>query len=114
MIPPILIPLIVIQDFLRIKYDVQHSLHSLASFLMWFKFLYFLRIFKKTGYLIRMIIEVIIDMKVFFIVLMIVLCAFADAFLSLSTANVDEEIQFAGNNFLSALLFSFRTSLGDF
>jgi len=59
---------------------------------MWFKFLYFLRIFKSTGYLIRMIMEVVVDMKVFFIVLIIVLCAFADAFFSISNGNTDAEL----------------------
>lgn len=83
-VPPILITMIIIQDFLRIKYEVQHSIHAISCLLMWFKLLYFLRIFKETGYLIRMIIEVIKDMQVFFIVLVIVLCAFADAYLSLS------------------------------
>lgn len=87
LIPPILITAIVIQDALRLKYDFLHVLHAVACILMWFKFLYFLRIFKSTGYLIRMIIEVIFDMKVFFIVLVIVLCAFGDAFLSLSNGN---------------------------
>jgi len=113
-IPPIIIPLIIIQDFLRIKYDFQHTIHSFASMFMWFKFLYFLRIFKETGYLIRMIVEVIKDMRIFFIVLMVVLCAFADAFLSLSNANSTEATKFAGTNFFEALLYSYRTSLGDF
>ena len=54
---------------------------------MWLKLLYFLRIYKETGYLIRMIVEVIKDMRIFFIVFVVVLCAFGDAFLSLSIAN---------------------------
>ena len=81
---------------------------------MWFKFLYFLRIFKETGYLIRMIVEVVKDMKVFFVVLIVVLAAFGDAFLSLSNSSADESARFAGGNFFTALLYSYRTSLGDF
>lgn len=61
-----------------------------------------------------MIIEVIFDMKVFFIVLVIVLCAFGDAFLSLSNGNASKELHFAGNSFAEALLYSYRMSLGDF
>lgn len=114
LIPPIIIIAIVIQDFARIKYDALHSLHAIASLLMWFKFLYFLRIFSSTGYLIRMIIEVVKDMQIFFLVLIIVLCAFGDSFLSLSIANIDEDVQFAGTDFLSALVYAYRTSLGDF
>lgn len=114
LIPPILIIAIIIQDFFRVKYDFLHTLHAIACALMWFKFLYFLRIFKTTGYLIRMIIEVIFDMKVFFIVLVIVLCAFGDAFLSLSNGNASDELHFAGHSFAEALLYSYRMSLGDF
>lgn len=54
---------------------------------MWFKLLYFLRIFKNTGYLIRMIVEVIYDMRHFFLVLLITIAAFGDSFLSISLAN---------------------------
>ncbi len=81
---------------------------------MWFKFLYFLRIFKSTGYLIRMIIEVIFEMKIFFLVFVIVLCAFGDAFLSLSNGNPTDDMHFAGESFFEALLYSYRMSLGDF
>jgi len=54
-----------------------------------------------------MIIEVIRDMKIFLTVLVLVLCAFADAFLSLSNGNKDEAFQFAGSNFPEALLYSY-------
>lgn len=54
---------------------------------MWIKLLYFLRIFRSTGYLIRMIVEVLSDMGIFLLVLLITLTAFGDAFLRLSLAN---------------------------
>jgi hypothetical protein len=54
---------------------------------MWLKLLYFLRIFKQTGYLIRMIMTVIVDMRHFFLVLFIAITAFSDAFLSISNGN---------------------------
>jgi hypothetical protein len=46
--------------------------------------LYFLRIFKHTGYLIRMLVEVISDMSTFLLVLLITLMAFGDSFLKIS------------------------------
>lgn len=61
-----------------------------------------------------MIIEVIRDMKIFLTVLVLVLCAFADAFLSLSNGNKDEAFQFAGSNFPEALLYSYWLRLSDF
>ena len=36
---------------------------SFGTLLMWFKFMYFLRIFKNTGYLIRMVLDVVYDMR---------------------------------------------------
>ncbi len=56
---------------------------------MWFKVLYFLRIYKSTGYLISMIFEVIKDMRFFFLVLLITIIAFADSLLSIANANED-------------------------
>jgi hypothetical protein len=46
-----------------------------------------MRIFKETGYYIRMITYVIYDMRFFLLILFIAMLAFGDAFLSLSLAN---------------------------
>ena len=100
-------------DFQRIRYDMLHTMNAFTALTMWLKFLYFLRIFKATGYLIRMIVDVIYDMRVFFLVLMIVIVAFADSFFSLSSAQAEEN-RFAGENFLQAIIYSYRTGLGDF
>ena len=54
---------------------------------MWMKFLYFLRIFKETGYLIRMIVEVVKDMRNFFLVLLITVAAFGDSFSTIALGN---------------------------
>jgi hypothetical protein len=58
---------------------------------MWFKFLYFLRIYKNLGYLINMIIMVIIDIRWFFIVLFITIGAFGQSFLCIALANEFKE-----------------------
>jgi hypothetical protein len=60
------------------------TVHSVASLLMWTKFLYFLRIFRQTGYLIRMLSTVIYDMRIFLLFLLIVYFGFGEAFLRLS------------------------------
>lgn len=80
---------------------------------MWFKFLYFLRIFKNTNYLIRMIFTVIYDMRSFFLVLLITIVAFGDSMLSLALANEPGEDQFV-TNLLDAIIFTYRIILGDF
>lgn len=51
---------------------------------MWAKFLYFLRIFENTGYIIKILVRVIIDMRIFMLILGIVYLAFNEAFLRLS------------------------------
>lgn len=58
-IPPIMILLFMIFD--RINYFVNYayvrtSMQAIMSLLIWLKFLYFLRMFDSTGYLIRIIV----------------------------------------------------------
>ena len=87
------------------------TIHSLASLLMWVKLLYFLRIFKQTGYLIRMLSEVISDMKVFLLILCIVMIAFGEAFLRLSEMSQPDN-QFI-LNYPLAFIYSYRLAVGD-
>jgi len=55
---------------------------------MWYKFAYFLRVTNETGWLIRMISQVVIDLGPFLLVLMISILAFTDAFSSMSISQV--------------------------
>lgn len=82
---------------------------------MWFKFLYFFRIFKSFGYLTRLIILVIYDMRHFLVVLFITIVAFSDAFLTLSNGNRVEkgQEQFV-DGFFDSIIFTYRIILGDF
>ena len=54
---------------------------------MWLKLLYFLRIFKSTGYLVRMVTDVLWGMKTFLLILFIVYFGFSEAFLRVSEAS---------------------------
>lgn len=56
-IPPTLIIVIVSVDYAEKtgEYIWLRSIISVTSLILWFKILYFLRIFKRTGYLIRII-----------------------------------------------------------
>jgi len=60
------------------------------SLILWLKFLYFLRIFAATGYLIKIIVEVVYDMRHFLLILLLTFIAFGDAMRSISTSNDDE------------------------
>lgn len=75
---------------LEINADAARIVQSIITFFMWFKLLYFLRIFRPTGYLIGMILEVVKDMRYFFVVLLITIIAFGSAFLTISLGNTDE------------------------
>jgi hypothetical protein len=67
-------------------------LGSIAVFLMWFKLLYFLRLFIPTLYMIRMITEVFYDMYTFLIVLAIAMLAFGNSFYILAVNAYQFEI----------------------
>lgn len=71
-------------DILAIRDYIQ----SVNAVLMWYKFAYFLRVTDQTGWLIRMISEVVIDLGPFLLVLLISLLAFTDAFSSMSISQV--------------------------
>jgi len=73
------------------NYDINQTntfvrVRAFASLLLWLKFLYYLRIWKTTGYLVRMLTEVINEMKIFLLVLAIIVVAFSDAFYTLAVA----------------------------
>ena len=91
---------------------IEKTIESVTSLFMWIKLLYFLRIFKNTGYLIGMIQQVVLDMRSFLLILFIVIAAFGDAFMSISSANEDaDKFTFS---FIDSFLYTYRIILGDF
>lgn len=79
--------------------------------MLWMKFLYFLRIFRHTAYLINMINTVIYDMRIFLLILLIIYLGFGEAFLRLSERS-DEEVQWL-SDYAHGIIYSFRISIGD-
>ena len=70
-----------LEDLLGGKDDVlSHHVGSIAIFLLWVKFFYFLRIFAPTSAFIRMITEIIKDMGVFSAIYLLANIAFANAY----------------------------------
>jgi hypothetical protein len=114
---PILV-LVVISYHLRELNDVNFkkprfliTVHSLSSFTMWIKFLYFLRIYQLTSYFIRMLSTVIWQIRTFLLVLMIVYMGFGEAFLRLSQ-NSDATSSFV-SDYADSFVYAFRLSIGD-
>ena len=86
-VPPVMVLLIAIMNVLKINTQAAESIESimksLGSLFMWLKLLYFLRIYPATGYLVRMIVQVIQEMKVFLLFLLITIIAVSDAQISI-------------------------------
>lgn len=73
----------------RINQTFQRTEMTIITLFMWFKVLYFFRIFEATSYLIRIIVEVVKDMRHFLVVLFTTIIGFGNAFLILSEGNAD-------------------------
>ncbi len=69
---------------------IEGVLQSMISLIIWLKLLYFLRIFKSTGYYIRTIIEVIMDIKYFLLMLLLTIVAFGDSMRQISESNTSD------------------------
>jgi hypothetical protein len=93
-IPPILIlvflPLVLVGTFDGQNAELEATIQATMSLIIWLKLLYFLRIFENTGYLIRIITEVVASMKYFLFILLIAIVAFADAIRQFSTSNKED------------------------
>ena len=96
-------------DLAGVRSEDVATLAAVAVVFMWLKVFYFLRIFNETASLVRMIIEIAHDMKYFFVVLMMAVMAFANAFfvLTVNQPNVTALVPYS-------FVFSYRMGLGDF
>jgi hypothetical protein len=81
---------------------------------MWTRFLYYFRIFKTTGYYIRMLVQVILDIRHFIFVFVLTIISFAHAWF-IFLKNTDDDL---GGSALpsvkSAIAYVYLIALGDF
>ena len=90
------------------------TVHSVACLLMWLKLLYFLRLFDSTSHLIRVILNMIWEMKTFVGVLLIMYMAYGEAFLRLAEKGdipVGERAFLV--DFADAFVYCVRLGVGD-
>lgn len=80
--------------------------------LLWLNAFFFLRIWDSTGYLARMILEVLADMKVFFMIYVMFHFMFAHTFFYISKASKADH-RFL-DDYFHAFRYSYLTALGDF
>ncbi len=97
----------------RIDETNQRIVISIVTLFMWLKFLYFFRIFDQTSYLIRIVVEVVIDMRHFLLVLLFMIIGFGNSFLVLALGNKTDETIFI-DSYINSILYSYRMVLGDF
>jgi len=93
---------------------LERTVQAITTFFMWIKLLYFMRIFRNTGYLIRMIIVVISDMRSFLLVLLIGLIAFGSSFLCIARGNEDVGANVFTSGFVDSIIYVYNIILGGF
>lgn len=90
------------------------TVHAVACLLMWLKFLYFLRLFESTNHLVRVVMNIIWEMKSFIAILFIMYMAFGEAFLRLSEKSpLDSNGKPFLGNFAEAFIYCVRLGAGD-
>lgn len=107
---------------------VTRPLVATTVIILWIKLFYFLRVYDSTSQLIRMILEIVKDMKYFMFVLLIGIIGFTGGLYVLQKGvNIDcpdendaecakeaEGNDFVGNNAVKAFIYTYRLTLGDF
>ena len=68
-----------VQEFFSMT-TLLYAFQSIACILMWLKFMYFLRIYRSTGFFVNMLIQMAVAVKTFTVVLFIILAAFGCTF----------------------------------
>lgn len=99
-------------DFADTNFANINRVSSVSVLILYFRIFYFLRIFFATGYLIRMIIEIVVDMRNFVLVLIVAIMAFCNSYYILGRNSESENL--AGDSITDAFLFSYKMALGDF
>lgn len=103
----------------NINNDTLQVIGSVAILLMWVKMFYWMRLFKPFSAFIRMITEIIKDVKVFLVMLLISLFAFANIIFVLNWNRIkDGEAMIyddlVGSPPIDAIIHAYLTGLGDF
>ena len=109
-VPPCIILLLVGVDAFSHEYTqkllkLRYGMQAVASLLMWLKIFYFLRIFRRTGFFVNMLIKVFFGIAIFLLLYILILCAFASSFYIMSTD---------GNGIIYQLNYTYLLGLGEF
>lgn len=92
---------------------VVNAISAILVICLYLKFFYFLRIFDRTAYFIRIIVQISMDVRYFLFIFLIALVGFGNGFLILSRGNSIEGTEFVGS-FMESLFYTYKMTLGDF
>jgi hypothetical protein len=106
--------MVLVFDILSINLFLR-PLASFALIILWIKLFYFMRVFESNSQLIRMIIEIVKDMKNFLIVLLIGIIALTGSLFIMqqSIPYGQEGHNSVGDNMIKAFIYTYRLTLGD-
>jgi hypothetical protein len=105
--------LTIILDVFGVYKGLLRPVAAIAFIILWIKMFYFLRVFDATQRLIRMIIEIVNDMKNFLIVLLIGVLAFTGG-LYIIQQGLGSDNLFVGESTFDAFIYTYRMAQGDF
>jgi len=86
---------------------------GLASFIIWIKLFYYLRIFRPTSSFIRMIVEMLFDIKIFLLIFFIGIFAFANFYFVLDKGNPEKVIGFKEASYINTVIYTYLQALGE-
>lgn len=97
-------------ELLELKVEKYHTITAaLAVFFLWLKLFYFLRLFKPTSSFIRMIIEMLSDIKIFLLIFFTGILAFSNTYFILDTGSHQPNA-----SFIHSFLYVYLMNLGEF
>jgi len=95
---------------------------GLAVFCLWLKLFYFLRMFQQTAAFVRMIVEMLIDIRIFLFIFFIAILAFSNCFYVFDMftrmkqkeqVGDEKDETIAGGSYIEAVTYVYLQSLGE-
>jgi len=80
---------------------------GMASFVIWLKIFYYLRIFRPTSSFIRMIVEMFKDIRIFLLIFFIGIFAFANFYYILDQGNSEKVVGVYGGSYTGAVIYTY-------
>ena len=110
---------ILLDLFTSTSSEVLNLISAAAVLVLWMKLFYWLRLFKSFSAFIRMISEIVLDIRVFAVMLFIVFIAFGNCIIILNKNRADQENDALYPNYIGlpafdALINAYMLGLGDF